>query len=154
MYVVGGLSVLMLRNTPSNPHVSTCRLDMQSLREAGASEQALGEKEVAPRSPQAKNRGRIDVIADILSCCQPACSKSHIMLSANINSIVATRVIANLIKTGLLEIMRRDDMVTYVTTSKGIEFITKYLELEALVSPDLVPISRTKVANRLLGLTR
>ena len=144
----------MLRDTASNPLLDLSCLEMQSLGQAGESEQALPGKEVSPRSSQVKNRGRMDVVADILSCCQPASSKSHVMLSANINSIVATRVIANLIKTGLLEIMRRDDMVTYVTTSKGIEFITKYLELQGLVSPDLVPASRSKVADRLFGLTR
>jgi len=127
---------------------------MQSFGEAGEPEQALREMEVAPRGSQAKNRGRMDVIADILSCCQPACSKSHIMLSANINSIVATRIIGNLAKTGLLESARKDDILTYMTTPKGLEFITKYIELQGLVSPDLVPETRTKVSDRLFGPTR
>lgn len=141
----------MLRDTRSNPLVSLCCLGMQSFRQAREPE-ASTQKEVAPRSSQAKNRGRLDVIADILSCCQPASSKSHIMISANINSIVATRVISKLTKTGLLDSVRKDDMVTYMATPKGTEFITKYLELQGLVSPDLVP--ETKIANRLLGLIR
>jgi predicted transcriptional regulator len=126
---------------------------MQSLRQSRQPE-TLGEKDDAPKNLQAKNRGRIDVIADILSCCHPASSKSHIILSANINSIVATRVIINLTKTGLLESVRKDDMVSYVATPKGMEFITKYLELQELVSQDLVPESKTKIANRLLGVSR
>jgi predicted transcriptional regulator len=125
---------------------------MQSVRQARQPE-VPGEKEVALRSSPAKNRGRIDVIADILSCCQPASSKSRIMLSANINSIVATRVIGNLVKTGLLDSVRRDDMVTYLATPKGIQFITKYLELQGLVSSDLVPETKTRIASRLFGLS-
>ncbi len=73
------------------------------------------------------------------------------MLSANINSIVAGRMISNLAKTGLLDSVRNDDTLTYLVTPKGIEFIAMYLELQAFISPDLVPETRTKIVSRVFG---
>ena len=42
-------------------------------------------------------------MADVLNCCRSHSSKSHIMLFANVNSIVATRMIEKLTETGLLD---------------------------------------------------
>ncbi len=101
----------------------------------------------------AKNRGRIDVIADVLNCCRSTSSKSHIMLFANINSIVATRMIVRLSETGLLDSVRDESGVVYLATSKGTGFVRRYLELQALISPELVPETKTNNPNRLNGLT-
>ncbi len=101
----------------------------------------------------AKNRGRIDVIADMLNCCRSASSKSHIMLFANVNSIVATRMIAKLGETGLLDSVHEEDGTVYLATSKGTGFVKRYLELQALISPELVPETKTNNPNRLNSLT-
>ena len=108
---------------------------------------------VKPKSTHAKNRGRIDVMADVLNCCRSPASKSHIMLFANVNSIVATRMIVNLTETGLLDSVHEDDNVVYLATQKGMGFVSKYIDLQHLISPDLVPVeSKTNNPNRLNSL--
>ena len=92
-------------------------------------------------------------MADILTCCRSSSSKSHIMLYANVNSIVATRMIENLSKTGLLDSVHDDESVVYLATSKGTGFVTKYVELIHLIASELVPTeSKTNDPNRLNSL--
>ncbi|MDA4115530.1 MAG: hypothetical protein OK442_03110 [Thaumarchaeota archaeon] len=108
---------------------------------------------VAPKQSPAKNRGRLDVMADILNSCRSSSSKSHIMLHANVNSIVATRMIGKLTETGLLDSVHEADNVVYLATPKGADFIAKYVELHRLISRELVPIeSKTNNPNRLNSL--
>jgi predicted transcriptional regulator len=107
----------------------------------------------SPKQPPAKNRGRLDVMADVLSCCRSSSSKSHIMLYANVNSIVATRMIHKLSETGLLDSVHDEESVVYLATSKGASFVKTYVELLQLISSELVPIeSKTNNPNRLNGL--
>ncbi|HUK75098.1 MAG TPA: winged helix-turn-helix domain-containing protein, partial [Nitrososphaerales archaeon] len=111
---------------------------MQSFQQAG---QAVAEAQQGPTSAAArkhsyaKNRGRLDVMADILNCCRSPSSKSHIMLFANVNSIVATRMVASLAESGLLDSVHEEGAVVYLATSKGAGFVVKYLELQRLISP-------------------
>jgi predicted transcriptional regulator len=107
----------------------------------------------APKQSPAKNRGRLDVMADILNSCRSSSSKSHIMLYANVNSIVATRMIEKLTATGLLDSVHDAENVVYLATPKGAGFIAKYVELQGLISPELVPLeSKTNNPNRLNSL--
>ena len=96
-------------------------------------------KSVSSKQSHAKNRGRIDVMADVLNCCRSPSSKSHIMLFANVNSIVATRMIENLTQTGLLDSVHEENSVVYLATPKGSGFVAKYLDLQRLISPELIP---------------
>jgi predicted transcriptional regulator len=121
---------------------------MQSVQEVQEGRPA---GETKPRI--AKNRGRIDVIADVLNCCRSLSSKSHIMLFANVNSIVATRMITKLAESELLDSVHSDGSVVYVATPKGVAFVAKYLELQKMISPELVPETKTYTASRLNGLT-
>jgi predicted transcriptional regulator len=108
---------------------------------------------VSPKPAHAKNRGRIDVMADVLNCCRSPSNKSHVMLFANVNSIVATRMIQGLTETGLLDSVHGEDNIVYLATQKGGVFVAKYLELQRLISPGLVPIeSKMNNPNRLNGL--
>ncbi|HUI86436.1 MAG TPA: winged helix-turn-helix domain-containing protein [Nitrososphaerales archaeon] len=108
---------------------------------------------VAPKQSPAKNRGRLDVMADILNCCRSSSSKSHIMLYANVNSIVATRMIEKLTETGLLDSVHEAESVVYLATPKGAGFIATYVELQRMISPELVPMeSKTNNPNRLNSL--
>ncbi len=75
------------------------------------------------------------------------------MLFANLNSIVATRMIGKLSETGLLDSVHEESVVVYLATSKGTRFVKRYLELQALISPELVPETKTNDPNRLNGLT-
>jgi predicted transcriptional regulator len=126
---------------------------MQSVQETGEGRHASATVATGARPTIAKNRGRIDVIADVLNCCRSLSTKSHLMLFANVNSIVATRMIAKLSESGLLDSVRTDDSVAYLATSKGVAFVAKYLELQRMISPELVPDTKTCSASRLNGLT-
>ncbi len=108
----------------------------------------VGEEKRKP----AKNRGRIEVIADIVRCCARPSSKSHIMLSANVNSIVATRTITKLAETGLLDSVHDDANVLYMATPRGFEFVRIYSDLISLLSPKTVPSMTTGNGNRLESL--
>ncbi len=113
-------------------------------------ESAAPRRASTPKPSHAKNRGRIDVMADVLNCCRSPSSKSHIMLFANVNSIVATRMIEGLTETGLLDSVHEDASVVYLATPKGTGFVAKYLELQRLISPELVPVeSKMNNPNRL-----
>ncbi len=103
-------------------------------------------KSASSKQSHAKNRGRIDVMADVLNCCRSPSSKSHIMLFANVNSIVATRMIENLTQTGLLDSVHEENSVVYLATPKGSGFVAKYLDLQRLISPELIP-NESKVNN-------
>jgi predicted transcriptional regulator len=115
---------------------------------------ATDSAEQRPTKPShAKNRGRIDVMADVLNCCRSPSSKSHIMLFANVNSIVATRMIEKLTETGLLDSVHDDSNVVFLATPKGTGFVAKYIDLQRMISPELVPIeSKLNSPNRLNSL--
>jgi len=118
-----------------------------------ASSETTTQRQAGPKPSHAKNRGRLDVMADVLNCCRSPSSKSHIMLFANVNSIVATRMIENLAETGLLDSVHEEANVVYIATPKGTGFVAKYIELQRLISPELVPIeSKVNSPNRLNSL--
>ena len=117
-----------------------------------ASAQSTAARQARKSSP-AKNRGRIDVMADVLNCCRSPSSKSHIMLFANVNSIVATRMIEKLTETGLLDSVHEDNSVVYLATPKGGGFVAQYIDLQRMISPELVPTdSKVNSPNRLNSL--
>lgn len=109
-------------------------------------------REARQKSEQGKNRGRMDVATDIVICCQKASTKSRILVEANVNSVVATRMISRLIATGMLDSVREEGTLFYISTQKGIEFARNYLQLFSLLFPDLPCSSKNDNANRLHGL--
>lgn len=129
---------------------------MQSFQHAtqDAEQRAAFSQEAGKAKPaHAKNRGRIDVMADVLNSCRSPSSKSHIMLFANVNSIVATRMLISLTETGLMDSVHEEESVVYLATPKGLGFVAKYVELQQMISPELVPVeSKTNNPNRLNSL--
>jgi predicted transcriptional regulator len=130
----------------------------QHARQAQPHEQTSPATETSTRLPSiksshAKNRGRIDVMADVLNCCRSPSSKSRIMLFANVNSIVATRMIEALSETGLLDSVHGEQNAVYIATPKGTGFVAKYVDLQHMISPELVPAeSKVNSPNRLNSL--
>jgi predicted transcriptional regulator len=125
----------------------------QAQEEAKRSLATIEAKAASSKQSHAKNRGRIDVMADVLNCCRSPSSKSHIMLFSNVNSIVATRMIENLTQTGLLDSVHEENSVVYLATPKGAGFVSTYLDLQRMISPELVPIeSKMNNPNRLNSL--
>ena len=131
---------------------------MQSFQHARQAQAGIAPAETtqtrASKQSHAKNRGRIDVMADILNCSRSPSSKSHIMLFANVNSVVTTRMIEKLTETGLLDSVHEDDRVVYLATPKGSDFVAKYIDIQRMISPELVPIeSKVNSPNRLNSLS-
>jgi len=96
----------------------------------------------------AKNRGRIDIVADIVMSCQAGANKSRIMMSANVNSLVATHLIDRLISCGLIVARVNGDRAPYYhSTPEGIAFLRRYTELTGMLCPALVPHTRASDLN-------
>ncbi len=107
-------------------------------------------KGIAPTSENvqaARNRGRIDVVAEIVHCCEKPSSKSRIMMVANVNSVIATKIIVQLVETGLLDSVHERNSVHYMATPKGVDFVRKYWDLVSLLSSQLIP-SKASSGNR------
>lgn len=95
----------------------------------------------------AKNRGRLDIVADVLGACFRAATKSVITLRANLNGVTATYLILRLIDSGLIDTVVGDEgRVEYVTTRQGTAFLERYMALIGMLSPGLAPAG--KIAER------
>ncbi|MDE1858847.1 MAG: hypothetical protein KGI26_07265, partial [Thaumarchaeota archaeon] len=102
--------------------------------------QALRGRLAAP----AKNRGRIDVVADVLSACSSPATKNMILIKANVNSVTATYLLAQLMDTRLVDtVVDEEERVTYIATKQGATFLTSYKNLTAMLTSALVPETRT-----------
>ena len=97
---------------------------------------------------QAKNRGRLDTVAEIVNSCTGGANKSRIMLTANVNSVVATELIGKLVSSGLLVSKSAGNSVIYCSTGEGLDFVRKYSELVSMLCPGTIPRSRVLDADR------
>ena len=99
----------------------------------------------------AKNRGRLDVVADVLSACSRPASKNSVLIKANVNSVTATHMLAELMDTRLIDTVVDDDSrVSYIATKQGIAFLGAYRNLVEMLSSVLVP--QTKALRVEFGL--
>ena len=93
---------------------------------------------------QAKNRGRIDVVADVLNACSSPATKNMVLIKANVNSVTATYLLAQLMDTRLVDtVVDEDQRVTYIATKQGAAFLESYKNLTAMLTSALVPETRT-----------
>ncbi|MDG7018577.1 MAG: hypothetical protein JRN73_09535 [Nitrososphaerota archaeon] len=94
-------------------------------------------------SSQAKNRGRLDVVADILDACSRPATKNAILIRANVNSVTATHMLAQMMDTRLVDtVMDEEGRVSYIGTKQGAVFLDSYRNLTAMLTPALLPESR------------
>lgn len=99
----------------------------------------------------AKNRGRLDVVADVLSACSEPASKNLVLIKANVNSITATHMLAKLMDTRLVDtVVDEDRRVSYIATKQGVAFLNAYRNLIEMLSSALVP--ETKALRADFGL--
>jgi len=89
-----------------------------------------------PKPLTPKNRGRIDMIVDVLQACNPGMVKSHVMLRANLNSIVATYLLSHLMSRKLIRTNVEDGSTFYYTTVLGLDFLRKYGELSSILADE------------------
>lgn len=80
-------------------------------------------------SHTSRNRGRLDIIADVINACKERCTKSYIMLKANVNSVTATQLIEKLVSCGLITATEEDGSMLFFPTARGVEFLLNYERL-------------------------
>lgn len=95
----------------------------------------------ASKTP-AKNRGRLDTVAEIVNACSGGANKSRVMLVANVNSLVATELLNKLETSGLVSCTKEGNSVVYHTTEDGMKFVNKYSDLVSMLCPGMVPQTR------------
>jgi predicted transcriptional regulator len=94
---------------------------------------------------QAKNRGRLDVVADVLRACSAPATKNTVLIRANINSVTATYLLAQLMDTHLVDtVVDEDGKVAYIATKQGSAFLLQYENLTTMLTPALVPEMRAR----------
>ena len=94
----------------------------------------------AKAASTAKNRGRIDVVADVLNACSRPASKNIVLIKANVNSVTATYMLGKLMDTRLIDtVVDEDRKVAYIATKQGISFLNAYRNLMEMLSAALVP---------------
>ena len=103
-------------------------------------QQAVRSRLAAP----AKNRGRLDVVADVLSACSSPATKNMVLIKANINSVTATYLLAQLMDTRLVDtVVDEENRVTYIATKQGAAFLAAYRNLTTMLASSMVPETRT-----------
>lgn len=78
--------------------------------------------------PSPRRRGRVEILADILSAAIDGARGTHIMYRANINFAQRKKYLAEALSAGLIEVRVRSPLV-YVTTEKGHEWLRAYRKL-------------------------
>jgi predicted transcriptional regulator len=76
-----------------------------------------------------KRRGRIEILADILSVAGEKAKKTQIAYKANLNFRMVEEYIPHLMDKGLIEYTDGE----YKTTEKGEEFLTDYQEMKEML---------------------
>jgi predicted transcriptional regulator len=110
-------------------------------QERAQQQAALRSKLAAP----AKNRGRLDVVADVLEACSANATKNAVLIRANLNSVTATYLLAQLIETRLVDtVVDEEGRVSYITTKQGAAYLDSYRGLVGMLTPALVPDTKAR----------
>lgn len=89
--------------------------------------------------PQVKgNRGKIEIIGDILGVCLDGNAKrTHIMYKGNLSHDMLKTYTDELVAKGLVELV--GDKVQFKTTEKGKEFLDHYGKIRELLASEALP---------------
>lgn len=86
-----------------------------------------------------RNRGRLDIITDIIRACREGCTKSGIMLRANLNTLTASEMLETLTQCKLIVPLKEEKNIVFFPTSRGIEFLKAYETLLSFLGECLNP---------------
>ena len=81
-----------------------------------------------------KNRGRMEIIAAILSVAKKGAGKTQIMYRANLSFKQLQKYMDFLMKKDLLSVYDGDRGSLYETTSRGCEFLQDYKKIKNVLS--------------------
>ena len=73
------------------------------------------------------------VTTQILKVCAKGASKTRVIYQANLNSVMGTQYLDNLMKNGLVEAIPNGSRITYKTTSKGLDLQEKLGQYQSLM---------------------
>ena len=73
------------------------------------------------------------VTTQILKICAKGASKTRVIYQANLNSVMGTQYLDNLMKNGLVEAIPNGSRITYKTTSKGLDLQEKLGQYQSLM---------------------
>ncbi|MDI6691675.1 MAG: winged helix-turn-helix domain-containing protein [Candidatus Bathyarchaeota archaeon] len=80
-----------------------------------------------------KRRDRLEIIARILKVARDDIHKTQIMYHAGLSFAQSTGYLSFLVKSGLLEAIKKNEKVIYKTTAKGIRYLKSYEEIKRLL---------------------
>jgi predicted transcriptional regulator len=84
--------------------------------------------------PRRGNRGRIEIIGDILAVCQEALARrTHVMYKGNLSYVMLREYMEELVRKGLIEERNRG---SYLTTEKGRAFLKYYEVIRKMLAED------------------
>jgi len=82
------------------------------------------------------NRGKIEIMADVLALSTAGIKKTHIMYRANLSYEQIMHYLSQLLGKGLLVQDLSDGSYRYRTTEKGREFLSFYSRMTDLIAGD------------------
>lgn len=85
-------------------------------------------------STRKNNRGKLEIMADILNLSQAGIKKTHIMYRANLSYEQIVFYLDELQGGGLLEQRREEDAAVYGTTERGRMFLEHFSNLSRLIN--------------------
>lgn len=85
-------------------------------------------------SERKNNRGKIEIMADVLSLSTAGIKKTHIMYRANLSYEQIIHYLTQLLGKGLLAQDISDGALVYRTTEKGREFLNCYSKMTDLIT--------------------
>ena len=87
-----------------------------------------------PMSERKNNRGKIEIMADVLTLSTSGIKKTHIMYKANLSYEQILYYLNQLLGKGLIVQDVSDGALVYRTTEKGREFLTCYSRISELTT--------------------
>jgi predicted transcriptional regulator len=84
-------------------------------------------------SERKNNRGKIEIMADVLSLSTTGIRKTHIMYRANLSYEQIFHYLNQLIRRELIALVVVDGALMYRTTEKGREFLACYARITDLI---------------------
>ena len=85
-------------------------------------------------SERKNNRGKIEIMADVLSLSTAGIKKTHIMYRANLSYEQIIHYLTQLLGKGLLAQDASEGALVYRTTEKGREFLNCYSRMTELIT--------------------
>jgi len=80
-----------------------------------------------------RRRNRQYIIAEILNVAKDGAPKTQIMYGANLSFAQLGAYVSLLVKSELLEAVKKDEKIIYKTTSSGFKYLESYEEIKRLL---------------------